>query len=259
MDKLLKDSLQCTVIDVGREDTIQAIGFSPFLQKNRIHVCSALYGDIDRHYKVLSDIISMKELHEASLFRNSSDSRQYILRCGLLRIILGNYTYHDPETISFLTGKNGKPELDPQGSDADVSFNLSHTSDRVIIGITRKQRIGIDIVKMDPSYQYHDIAEYILTPAEKAFMQRIEPAGKHQVFFRIWALKEAILKTTGNTLSMMKDTDTFDVIRKGFYFPCCSMKYRNSLPPLFIWQFNSGPDHYGAIAAEMGSPSLNAE
>jgi 4'-phosphopantetheinyl transferase len=252
MDKLLQDSLRCNVIDVSQESTLQAVGFPPFLQKNRIHVWSASYRDLDRHYKVLSGITSREERYAASLFRNTADSRKYILRHGLLRIILGNYTHHDPEEMSFSTGRNGKPELVPHGGYADVSFNLSHTSEMAIIGITRTQRIGIDIVKMDPLYQYHDIAEYVLTPAEKAFLQRIEPARKHQAFFRIWALKEAILKATGDTLSMMKDTDTSDVIQKGFTFPCCSLKYRKSLPPFFIWQFSSGPDHCGAIAAEIG-------
>ena len=259
MDKLLQDSLRCIVIGVSQEGTLQAEGFPPFLQKNRIHIWSALYRDLDRHYKVLSCITSHEERYAASLFRNTADSRKYVLRHGLLRIILGNYTHHDPEGVSFSTGKNGKPELGPQSGYAEVSFNLSHTSEMVIIGITRSQRIGIDIVKMDPSYQYHDIAEYVLTPAEKAFLQRIEPARKHQAFFRIWALKEAILKATGDTLSMMKDTDTSDVIQQGCTFPCCSLKFRKSLPPFFIWQFSSGPDHCGAVAAEIGSTTLNTE
>jgi phosphopantetheinyl transferase len=46
---------------------------------------------------------------------------------------------------------------------------------------------------MDPSYRFDDSAEYILTPAEKAFLKRIEPVLRYQVFFRIWATKEAIL------------------------------------------------------------------
>jgi 4'-phosphopantetheinyl transferase len=259
MDKLFHTFVHCNVICIGREETIRAVGFPPLLQKNSIHIWSALYGDLDHHYKVLSGIISLEEQKTASTFRKSADAKKYILRHGVLRIILGNYTHHNPEKISLITGKNGKHELDMQGAYADVSFNLSHTSDMVLIGITRKRRIGIDIVKMDPLYQYNDIAEYILTPAEKAFLQSIKPALRYQVFFRMWALKEAILKTTGDTLSMMKETDTSDVIHKGCSFPCCSIKYRNSLPPFFIWQFNSGPDHYGAIAAEIRSPNLNAE
>jgi 4'-phosphopantetheinyl transferase len=259
MNKLLLGSLQCNIFGVGEESTRQAAGFPPFLPKNRIHAWSALYRDLELHYKVLSGTTSQEEQYVASLFRNDVDSRKYILRHGLLRIILGNYIFHDPEKLSFSTGKNGKPELVPHEGYTVVSFNLSHTSEMVIIGIARTQRIGIDIVKMDPSYRFHEIAEYILTPAEKAFMQGIEPAQKHQAFFRIWALKEAILKTTGDTLSMMKDIDTSDIIQEGFFFLYCSLKYRMSHPPFFIWQFRTGSDHCGAIAAEIGSTSLNED
>jgi 4'-phosphopantetheinyl transferase len=259
MDKFLRGSLQCNVFGVGQESTRQAAGFPPFLPNNGIHAWSALYRDLELHYEILSGTTSQEEQYAASLFRNDADSRKYILRHGLLRIILGNYTHRDPERVSFSTGKNGKPELVPHGGYTVVSFNLSHTSEMVIIGIARTKRIGIDIVKMDPLYQYYDIAEYILTPAEKAFMQGVEPAQKHQAFFRIWALKEAILKTNGDSISMMKDTDTSDIIQKGFSFPCCSLKYRKSLPPFFIWQFRSGLDHCGAIAAEIGSASLNED
>ena len=260
MAKLLQDSLQCTVLGVDQEGSLQSVGFPPFLQKNRVYIWSALYGDLDLHYKILSGITSREERHAASLFRNAADTRKYVLRQGVLRILLGNYTDQNPERVSFLTGKNGKPELDIRGRYDDVSFNLSHTGEMILIGITRNQQIGVDIVKIDPLYHYHDSAEYILTPAEKACMQRVEPAMRYQIFFRIWALKEAILKVTGDTLSMMQETDTSDIINKGFTFTCCSIKYRNSLPPLFIWQFNREPDHYGAIAAEIGSPShLNGE
>ena len=90
----------------------------------------------------------------------------------------------------------------------------------ILIGVTRKHRIGVDIVKMDPSYQFQHSAEYILTPAEKAFMQRTEPAMRYQIFFRIWALKEAILKVNGGTLTMMKNTDVSEIIQDVFSSPC---------------------------------------
>jgi 4'-phosphopantetheinyl transferase len=246
--------MQCIVVGPSKVSIPQSTTFSPLLQENLIHIWSLSYEDIDCHYKVLSGLISTEEWHAASLFKNETHARKYILRHGVLRSILGNCTHQDPATISFLRGKNGKPELDLRGRYNDVSFNLSHTSEMFVIGVTRKRRIGIDIVKMDPRYHYQDIADYILTPAEKACMQRTEPVMRYQVFFRIWALKEAILKTTGDTISGMKDTDTSGIVQKGLVVPCGSMKYRNSLSPFFIWQFNRGEGHCGAIAAENGVP-----
>jgi 4'-phosphopantetheinyl transferase len=253
MVNLLQDSLRCTVVDFGQEDTIKSFGFLPFLQKNRIHIWSAGYEDLHWHLKILSRVISPEERHTASTFRNSADTRKYILRHGVLRIILGKYTQQDPELVSLLNGKNGKPELDPRGGIDDVFFSTSHTSDKILIGVTRKHRIGVDIVKMEPSYKFHDSAEYILTPAEKGFLQSSEPDLRYQVFFRIWAIKEAILKTTGGTLALMKNIDLTEIILDICSSQDCSMKCLDTHPPFFIWQFNSGPGHYGAIAADLGN------
>jgi 4'-phosphopantetheinyl transferase len=248
MDNIFADSVQVKVVGVGHEDTLQEFRFPPLLQKNRIHVWTARYEHLDRYFRNLKTVISPEELHIASTFRKSADARKYILRHGVLRIILGNYTNLDPARVSLFTGKNGKPELDPQDSYSDIFFNMSHTSEMFLIGVTRKHRIGVDIVKMDPSYQFQDSAEYILTPAEKAFMQRTDPAMRYQIFFRIWALKEAILKVNGGTLTMMKNTDVSEIIQDVFSSPWCSEKYLNRQRPFFIWQFKSGSEHRGVIA-----------
>jgi 4'-phosphopantetheinyl transferase len=187
------------------------------------------------------------------MFRNSAATRNYILRHGVLRSILAQYTHQDPELVALVTGKNGKPELDPQGRSADVFFNLSHTSEKILIGVTLKRRIGVDIVKMEPAYTFHKSAEYILTPAEKRFLKSIEPALRYQTFFRLWAIKEAILKATGSTLALMETTDLSEIIEDLLCSPEYSMKYLDAHPPFFIGQFTSGSGHLGAIAVESGN------
>ena len=43
-------------------------------------------------------------------------------------------------------------------------------------------------------------------------MQSIEPVLRYQIFFRLWAIKEAVLKATGSTLSLMEKTDLSGII-----------------------------------------------
>jgi len=254
MDNRVWDSVQVKVVDIGNGYSLQEFRFPPMLQKNRIHVWTARYERLDRHFGIFSGIISPEELHTASMFRKSTDARKYILRQGVLRSILGNYTCQDPSGVTFFKGMNGKPELDPYRNYADISFNMSHTREMILIGVTRNHRIGVDIVKMEPSYRYEDTAAYIFTPAEKSLMQRTEPALRYQVFFRIWALKEALLKATGGTLTMMKSTDVSEITHEIFSFPWCSLHYQHTQQPFFICQFNSGSGHHGVIAAESKNP-----
>ncbi len=163
-DNLFWDAVQCNVIEIGQDGALPARGFLPLLGQNSIHIWSARYEDIDRHFRDLSDVISREEQETASMFRKSADAEKYILRRGIVRSILAHYTLHTPEMISLKTGRNGKPELDPESANGNVSFNLSHTGEMVLIGVTRKRRIGVDIVKMDPSYRFCESAEYLMTP-----------------------------------------------------------------------------------------------
>jgi 4'-phosphopantetheinyl transferase len=216
---------------------------------NHIHVWSAHYTDLERHFRILSDSISRQEQETACTFRKSADAKKYIIRRGIVRSVLAWYTRCTPEKLVFIIGKNGKPELSPDAS-AGVSFNLSHTEEKVFIGVTKKHRIGVDIVSMDPSYHYRDAAEYLFTPAEKAFLVKTEPSQRYQVFFRIWAAKEAVIKAAGGTMTRMKTIDLSDIIEDMLVNPEYSMNCLAARPPYFLWQFTCGPGYLGAIAVD---------
>lgn len=252
---LFWDSVQCTVLTIGQENPLPVCGCIPGLEKNRIHIWSARYEDLERHFRILSGTISRKEQETACTFRKSADAKKYVIRRGVVRHILARYTRHTPEMLIFNTGKNGKPELHPDSASAGVSFSLSHTEEKLVIGVTEKRRIGVDIVSMNPSYQYRDAAEYLLTPSEKAFLTTIEPSQKYQVFFRIWASKEAVIKAIGGTMALMKTIDLSDIIEDILVDPGYSMNYLATRPPFFLWQFTGGPGYPGAIAvdAQQGS------
>lgn len=250
VDDLLLNSVKCAVFDIGRKNSIQDSAFPPQLKRDQIHVWSARYGDLDQFFEILFNISIPKEKKAAFLYRKSADCKKYIIRQGLLRIILGHYTRQNPGIVSISTGINGKPEMDPLENYSDVSFNLSLTTDMVLIGVTKKRRIGVDIVKMDPSYPFNDIVEYLLTPAEKVFFNKIEPAMRYQAFFRIWTIKEAIIKVTGGTLNMMENTDLSEIMEDLLSHSENSMKYMSMQQPLSVWQFTCGSGHHGAMAVD---------
>jgi 4'-phosphopantetheinyl transferase len=250
MDNILLDFLQSKDFSRSDEDILQELRIPLFLHKNKIQVWSIQYEHLDRHFRMLSGITNLEGQHNALTFRKSVDARKYILRHGVLRIILGYYTNQNPEQVLLSTGKNGKLELNSPVSHADIFFNLSHSNEMFLIGLSRKHQIGVDIVKLEPSYPFHATAEYILTPAEKVIMQRTEPALRYQIFFRIWALKEAILKAHGGTLTMMKNIDTSEIIQEADSFPYYPIKYKCRNHPFFIWQLRCASGHHSVIAAD---------
>jgi len=91
-------------------------------------------------------------------------------------------------------GPYGRPELE-----APVDFNISHSCDLVFCALSMSGRVGIDIEVIRPV----DLADFFptLTPTERiAIQQDDNPMLK---FFRLWTMRESVLKAVGVGLSGM--------------------------------------------------------
>lgn len=233
---------------IGQDPPLTQSGNFPVLENNVFHIWSVRYSDLSADYSGLSVFLSKTEHEESSRFLNPDDTRKYILRHGMVRYILGNYAGIEPELLPLVTGLNGKPGLDPRSDFHELSFSLSHTDQTVSMVVIKNYRIGIDITKPDPLYPSDEISGYLFTPLEKKVMRETEPAQRYQVFFHIWALKEAIVKATGDGIRMMNTTDITPVIAVS---PDASLHRLNiSDKPMnfFIYRFRPDAEHIGAVA-----------
>jgi phosphopantetheinyl transferase len=188
---------------------------------DQLHIWSARYSDLDRYYPVLSGLISAQEATRAAGFKKTRDTQKYILRHGMVRSVLGQYIRKEPQELRFVHEESGKPNLDPEGENHDIHFSLSRTDEMVCLGISRKSRIGLDIVRSDSHYPFFAIAEFLFTPGECQWIARTPSYEQHVRFFRIWSLKEALLKATGGGAGMMQEADVSGIMKNpslnGFY------------------------------------------
>jgi phosphopantetheine--protein transferase-like protein len=180
------------------------------------HIWSARYSDLDRYYPVLSDFISAQEGTKAAGFKKSRDAQNYILRHGMVRAVLGQYILKEPQELRFVHEVSGKPNLDPMGEVHDIRFSLSHTDEMVCLGISKKSSIGLDIVKCDSRYPFSATAQYLFTPEECQWIAQTPSHEQHVRFFRIWSLKEALLKATGGGVGMMQETEVSGIMENRF-------------------------------------------
>jgi 4'-phosphopantetheinyl transferase len=186
-----------------------------------IDIWSARYSSLDLYYPFLSSLVSLEEIQKAAGFKKPDDTRRYIMRQGMVRVILGHYIHEDPEMIQIVRSKSDKPSLDPKGKFSDVRFSISHTDEMVCLGITRNYEIGLDIVKTNPRTPFSEIEHYLFTPGERSWIEQTIPEQRFMQFFRIWSLKEALLKATGSDVSIMREADVSGIITEkvlnGFY------------------------------------------
>jgi 4'-phosphopantetheinyl transferase len=100
----------------------------------------------------------------------------------------------------------GKPEIFPLFGEPPLRFNLSHTRGMVACAISRGHAIGIDVEAVDRYISFLDIAREYFSDEECKHLNGVVSAAQPETFYRIWTLKEAMVKAIGQGLSLpLKD------------------------------------------------------
>jgi 4'-phosphopantetheinyl transferase len=169
------------------------------LQPHTIHVWIASLAITDKQAADMWQILSPLEQHKADRFRFPIHRLRYIAAHYHLRQTLSTYLDVSPDRIDFDYAEHKKPFLSiPEKS--SVQFNLAHSGDLAIFGIDLTHPLGIDIEKIQDTYNI-DIAERFFSIQEQEALHPLEEPEKRFAFYRIWARKEAMIKATGKGLA----------------------------------------------------------
>lgn len=103
------------------------------------------------------------------------------------------YRIGSPE-LSRRTGEHGKPYFCDH---PEICFNISHSGSIVVCAVSDYE-IGVDIQEKE-ARSIDRIAERILLPDE--YGRFLLSPDKEELFFRIWVMKEAFLKWTGEGIT----------------------------------------------------------
>ena len=141
----------------------------------------------------LEQTLSADEKERAARFHFPVDRERFIAAHGCLRAILRRYLGCESDQISFSVNQYGKPAL----NDYPLEFNLSHSGNYALIGITRKQKIGVDVEKVRPEIELESIAEHNFSKREVAELMSLPPGQRVAGFFLCWTRKEAYIKAHG--------------------------------------------------------------
>lgn len=136
--------------------------------------------------------ISPQRREQALKFRHELGQRQCVLAYQLLKRALRQEYGLDFNPI-FGYGEHGKPYI---LGHPDLHFSLSHCRSAVTCALS-DHPIGIDVESIR---EYHEsLARYTMNDCE---LQQIAEAPRPDVaFIRLWTMKEALLKLTGQGIS----------------------------------------------------------
>jgi len=247
--KILQQCLHHNILTTGPSEPEGVSSPNQDLSVDSIDVWYVSYSALDQNYMILSTLVSPEEKQKAAGFKKPDDTRRYTLRQGIVRVILGQYIQKDPAKIQIVRKESGKPDLRLDGRYSDVRFSLSHTDEMVCLGITLSCEIGLDIVKTNSCIPFPEIEHYLFTVGERRWIEQTLPEQRSLQFFRIWSLKEALLKATGSDAMMMKEADVSGIITDKYLNGFYTIQLGKKDFQFFICESDCGEGHHCVIAS----------
>ena len=163
---------------------------APPLLDGEVHVWTC---DLATDVTPLAPLLSEDEHARARRFRFDVHQRRFIAARGTARRILGAYVQRDAASLRFAYEPLGKPRL----VDSEVSFNVSHCDDRMLIAVRRGGEVGVDVERLRPVAGAVDIASrHFAADDVERIRSASEPERSHR-FLRCWTRSEAHGKFLG--------------------------------------------------------------
>lgn len=189
------------------------------------------------------------ERARADRFHFAVDRIAFTAAHALTRSMLAMLGGLPPHAWRFVPGPFGKPAIDPALDRPALRFNLSHTRGMVACAVTADSELGVDIEGIDRPNGGRDIADRFFSPDETALIDQAPLDQQRAVFFRLWTMKEAVMKATGRGFNLPLDAFAVTLDPLGVRF------HDEDAGP---WQFDQrivAPNHALAVAVRSAEPA----
>jgi 4'-phosphopantetheinyl transferase len=220
------------------------------LSKHEVH---AWLIDVDVDDSVISGLealLSCDEHTRGMKFRFQADRRRHFVSHGALRQVLSLYLGIAPQKLKFTHGRYGKPCLQGEQAQSGLSFNLSHSAGKALLGLTREREIGVDIEFIQQSFDWEQLAQRFFALQEVEMLRSVPQESRNRAFFACWTRKEAYLKAKGLGLNL--PLKRFSVsLAPGE--PAALLRHETEPAEVKRWSLEEvrvGPEYAAAIAVE---------
>ncbi|HEX5421720.1 MAG TPA: 4'-phosphopantetheinyl transferase superfamily protein [Gammaproteobacteria bacterium] len=220
-------------------------------RRDEIHIWLTYLDEIDdnRLHVAYRALLSQQELDTESRFHFPADRRRYVVTRALVRSVLSRYVPMAPASWVFSHNAYGRPQI-ANSSGAHLSFNISHTRNLIVLALTKRRALGVDVENFRARDVALEVAEQILAPEEFMRLAALPPGDRSKRFMEYWTFKESYIKARGMGLAIPLE---------GFWFTYpedCVVEIAidsslNDDPGRWqFWQFRLRPQYLMAICAE---------
>jgi 4'-phosphopantetheinyl transferase len=153
-------------------------------------------------------VLDSQELARARRFRFAVDRYAYVAAHALARSMVAEVARTTPVAVRFTAGLDGKPRLAAAFAQCRVQFNISRSRSYVACGVTLTDELGIDVEGVGHADALA-LAERYFASSEVEMMRQAASDQRGLLFAKLWTLKEALVKATGEGLRRSLDDFSF--------------------------------------------------
>ena len=171
------------------------------LQRSEIHLWFADLNNLDRcaMSNEVAHWLHGEEQNRYNRYQSQNQREHFLFGRVLLKTILSKYVGCAPVDLKFDIDTRGKPFL--SSSNIPLTFNLSHTDNRIVFAVSKNQDLGVDLEIIKEERAILKIAERYFFPAETRELRNLPKTSQIKRFYELWTLKESVLKACGSGLS----------------------------------------------------------
>ncbi len=148
------------------------------------------------------DLLDDAEKARGRRFVMERPRRHFALCRAALRMNLSERLGCPNREISFGYLEHGKPFVKVRGRRVSIGFNVSHSGRHGLIAFAEDEGLGIDVEERVPKHDFDGIGARVYARSERDLLEAAAEARKVYVFFRLWSMKEALIKALGTGFSL---------------------------------------------------------
>lgn len=149
------------------------------------------------------------ERSRAARFRSQRGRTNFLLCRAALRINLCERLGCTNSQLHISYERNERPEAFVNEARIPLEFNVSHTNGHGLLAFTKIGRIGVDIEQRIVRHDVDGEIRHVFSHEEQIMLKNASPSTKITLFLRLWTLKEAVIKATGE--GFRADTTAFTI------------------------------------------------
>ena len=180
--------------------------------------------------------------------------REFVLCRAALRATLSERLGWSNRQLAFGYLEHGKPFAQVHGQRAAIGFNVSHSGGHGLIAFAENEWLGVDVEERVPGRDFEGIGSLVFGAAERQSLAAATGADKVHLFFRLWSMKEALIKALGSGFAL--NPSRFEVpapMLRG----ARSAVFRFPHAPSDAWRLlDLGEPRFAAALAYRMSPSI---